>query len=422
VGIARAGAGIAYGQSLEGATLNPALLVTLRETSSAYLAAGMEMQSAQATLQSNSNVLFSEDRNRFLPALGWAWKTSPTLAFGLKIDNPFMRHDGFSDAYTGRFQGKSLELTARRIEAQAGWSATPSLSFGVSLGVAQVKYAFSNTVRVQVTDSALSAPSAANPARGLLELDVAQDGSKLLPTYELGFRWAINPRWTLAGTYQGAIQGTLGLSAHVDAGGSRLVGVSGYGPADPIATAAAPAIQAAVAVKPGVGHVTLPGRLSLGLRQRLNQVFTWEADLRYVQATALELPSYPVLSTPGDPVRGSGLPGQLHSGFGVSLMGEMALGKRLTGRLGVSMDPGLHQDACVEPLLGGARNAAFSMGLGWKAWGGELNLGWQVRQSQDRSVSNLDQVWAADHSFTTGTATRVEGMGHLWSIGFKKAF
>jgi hypothetical protein len=175
-------------------------------------------------------------------------------------------------------------------------------------------------------------------------------------------------------------------------------------------------------VKPGTGKVVLPGRLTLGLRHRLNQVFTWEADLRYIQGTSFEMPSYPVLSTPGDPVQGSGMPGQLHSGFGLSLMGEMALSKRLTGRIGVAVEPGLHQDGSVEPLLGGARGSAFSLGLGWKAWGGEVNLGWQVRQSQDRSVHNLDQVWAADRISNYGTATRVEGMGHLWSIGFKKAF
>jgi long-subunit fatty acid transport protein len=127
VGIARAGTGVAFGQSLEAAALNPALLVTLREDASAFLSAGMEMQSSQATLQSNSQVLFSTDRNRVLPAMGAAWKIRPDFFLGLKVDEPFMRHVDMPMAYSGRFEGQDLVLETHRIELQAGWSATPAL-------------------------------------------------------------------------------------------------------------------------------------------------------------------------------------------------------------------------------------------------------------------------------------------------------
>jgi len=70
VGIARSGAGVAFGNNLEAAALNPALLATLRDGNSAYVSYGMELQAAQATLQANQQVQYSVDRNRSLPALG----------------------------------------------------------------------------------------------------------------------------------------------------------------------------------------------------------------------------------------------------------------------------------------------------------------------------------------------------------------
>jgi hypothetical protein len=76
----------------------------------------------------------------------------------------------------------------------------------------------------------------------------------------------------------------------------------------------------------------------------------------------------------------------------------------------------------VSAVLGGARSAAFSAGLGYRLWGGELNLGYQFRQAEDRDVVSLDQVWSLSGRRSTGTSTRVEGMGHLWSIGFRKSF
>ena len=62
--------GQAFGRSLEAASLNPALLPTLEDRVSAYLAFGMELQEGQTSLQSNQRVLVGADRNRFLPAFG----------------------------------------------------------------------------------------------------------------------------------------------------------------------------------------------------------------------------------------------------------------------------------------------------------------------------------------------------------------
>jgi len=422
VGIARSGAGVAFGQSLEAGALNPALLVTLRDDASAFVSAGMESMSSQATLQSNQNVLYSSDRNRFLPALGAAWKVTPRFYVGLKMDNPFMRHAQFGQDYTGRFEGQGLELVARRVAFQGSFAFTPAFSVGVAVGVARVQYSFDNAVRVPVPANPAAPVSDANPAQGLLELNTLQKGNKTMPSYEVGFRWAINPRWTVAGAWQGPIKGTLGLSATVDGSRSRVTSISGFGDGDAVAVAAAPAVLAATTAAAGQGDVTLPGRVTIGVRQRLNQIFTWEADLRYVQGASTRIPGYSVVTSPSGPVTGSGMPGEYHSGFGLSLAGEMTITKTLTGRLGLSTDPGLRTDSTVEPLLGGSRNAAFSLGLGWKVLGGEVNIGWQIRQSQDRDVKNLEGLWALGGYSTTGTMTRVESMGHLWSIGFKKAF
>ena len=62
VNIARSGAGVAYGDSLEAASINPGILATLRDPSSAFFACGAELYSSQATLQSSdNNIIYSGD-------------------------------------------------------------------------------------------------------------------------------------------------------------------------------------------------------------------------------------------------------------------------------------------------------------------------------------------------------------------------
>lgn len=421
VGIARAGVGVAFGSSLEACALNPALLVTLRDRGEAFVSAGMEMQSAQATLQSNSNIIYGSDRNRFLPALGAGWRPTPTLAFGLKVDEPFMRHVDMPTTYSGRFAASQMELTSHRLELQAALAVRPGISFGIGLGFTDVRYAFGNFVRVPVTVDPQAPLSSTNDSLGMLEMGVRESASKLLPGFTLGARWAINPRWTVAAAYQGRISGTLNLSASSwNTGG--VVDNNGYGAANPIAATLAPAVAAATRVRPGAGDIALPGRFMVGLRQRANQTFTWEMDIRYVQGTQTRLPGYAILTGPSGSVAGAGVPGPFHNGWGVGLMGEITLSKRVTGRLGLAQEPNLRPDTTLDPTLGGAKGAVFSAGLGWKVLGGEVNVGWQIRQSEDRETPGLGSVWGLGGLSSNGTSTRVENMGHVWSVGFKRSF
>ena len=107
----------------------------------------------------------------------------------------------------------------------------------------------------------------------------------------------------------------------------------------------------------------------------------------------------------------------------MNLMGELNITKRWVLRLGASLDPALRPASEVEPLLGGAKASGLSGGCGYKVFGGEVNLGYQFRQSQDTDVQNLDGVWkSTGYSTNPGSTTRVEGMGHLLSLGFKRTF
>ncbi|HEX4844780.1 MAG TPA: hypothetical protein VFV26_01085, partial [Geothrix sp.] len=92
VGIARSGAQVAYGYSLEAASANPALLASLKEKTGFYLAAGLSMASTQQSLESNQRSLYSTDRNRAIGAFGAVFRTSPALTLGLKLDEPFLRN------------------------------------------------------------------------------------------------------------------------------------------------------------------------------------------------------------------------------------------------------------------------------------------------------------------------------------------
>jgi long-subunit fatty acid transport protein len=219
----------------------------------------------------------------------------------------------------------------------------------------------------------------------------------------------------------GAIKATLPLGASNGSIPPGFYALSGLGPA-PVGTKAA--VKPGTQLFPGGGGITLPGKLTLGVRQRLNQIFTWEADLRYILGSQAQLPGYPSSVYPGvGPAAGSGESTAFRSGFGISLMGELNIGKNWVMRLGASLDPALLPSTQVEPLVGGAKSSGLSGGVGYKAFGGEVSLGYQFRQSQDVDVKNLDGTWkSTGYSTNAGSATRVEGMGHLWSVGYKRSF
>ncbi|MDR3671649.1 MAG: outer membrane protein transport protein [Holophaga sp.] len=420
VGIARSGTGVAYGNNLEAVGLNPALLATLRDERSAYLALGMEMTATNATLQANSStVMYGNDRNRFLPGLGVAWRISPTRVLGFRVDEPFLRHAEMPLQYTGRFQGQAIDLHTHRYEAQLGWAATPNWAFGASLGVTQIQYSWDNMVRTVITN-----PSAgANDARlGLMESDLHQEGSRIAPSYSVGFRWAPNSRWTVGGSYVGPIKATLPLHASYGSNPPSYYALSGYGAA-PVGTSAS--VKSGTQYQAGSGGITLPGKLTFGVRQRVNQVFTWEADLRYNLGSQMELPGYPsAVPAGGSPVTGAGESRDFRNGFGLSIMGELAFAKNWVARLGAALEPGLLPSSQVEPLVGGARSSGLSGGIGHRMFGGEVNVGYQYRQAQNSDVQNLDGAWSAAKNYYTnpGSTTRVGGMGHLWSVGYKRTF
>ncbi len=421
VGIARSGTGVAFGQSLEASTLNPALLVTLRDKSSAYLGLGMDMASAQTTLQSTQRSLYSSERNRLLPSFGAAWKANDRLSLGLKLDQPFLRHAELSPESTIRFLGRSLDLKTQRLEFQAGWALRPGISFGAGLGLARISCDSSVNLRTSVLDDPAQPAGPTNPVRALAEVRAQQSGSATVPSFSLGFRWAINPRWTLAGTHQGALRGDLNLSASRGQDEPVFVDPSGNGTAPPGIEAQKVATLARLQYLSGSERISLPGRTTLGVRHRVNQFFTWEFDVKHVQGASLELPSTPSLLGPGGQ-SSIHVDGGYRSGFGASLMGEAALGREWTLRAGASLEPALQEDSRVHPLISGSRSAAFSIGAGYRIWGGELNAGFQFRQNRDVDSVLMEGAWDSAGYRTTGTKTRVEGMGHLWSIGFKRSF
>lgn len=421
VGIARGGTGVAFGQSLEASALNPALLVTLRDKSSAYAGLGLDMASAQTTLQSTQKSLFSGERNRILPSLGAAWKANDRFAFGLKLDQPFLRHAELSPESTIRFLGRSIDLKTQRMEFQAAWALRPGISIGAGLGFARVSYDSSVNLRTQVLDDPSLPPGPGNVVRALAEVRAEQSGSATVPSFSLGFRWAINPRWTLAGAHQGALRGDLNMSASRGQDQPVFVDPSGHGMPPQGIDAQEAATLAQLQYHPGSERIVLPGRTTLGVRHRVNQFFTWEFDVKHVQGASLELPSSPILVGPGG-TAATHLEGGYRSGFGASLMGEAALGRDWTLRAGASLEPALQEDSKVNPLLSGSRSAAFSIGAGYRIWGGEVNVGYQFRQNRDIDSVGMEGAWDSAGYRTTGTKTRIEGMGHLWSIGFKRSF
>lgn len=421
VGIARSGVEVAYGYSLEAASLNPALLVAVPGHKSAYLAAGMEFQSAQVSLESNQQTWYTSDRNRAIGGFGAAWHLSPKTTLGLKLDTPFERHGAFAADAPNRFMGDQLDLVGRRLELQSAWALTPGLSFGIGVGAAHFSFQSGTVLRMGIPLDPTQPASSTNVVDGVAETAVVQSGSKTVPSYSLGFRWALNPRWTLGLVHQSGYRADLPLSASSRGGLLGLYANDGLSPALLGTASRADILIGATRGTPGQGRLELPSQTTFGVRQRLNPMITWEGDVRWTSA-GLRVPSLPGLATPSGQVASPAAfaPGKGHLGFGLSA--EISLGKRWTVRGGTFLDREARDAANVEPLMGGAAQATFSIGAGYLIWGGELSIGYQFRQAQDQDVTDLTGVWSSVGFNPAGTRARVEGMGHLFAIGYRRSF
>lgn len=421
VGIARGGAQVAYGYSLEAAATNPALLASLKEKGGFYLSAGVEIASFQESLESDLKSRFSTDRNRAIGAFGFATRLASGWTLGLKVDEPYLRHGKLPDDAPSRYLGDGMDLSARRMEVQGAWALNPNISVGFGVGVARLAFESSNVMRLNVPNNPLLPASGANAVNGLVEQRVGQSGNKVVPSYSLGARWALSPRWTLGFAHESGLKGDLKMTA-----GLRDAALGAYAndglSAPPLGTnARVAALLGASLATAGQGNLELPSQTTLGVRHRLNPMVTWEADLRWTSAS-LQTPTFASIQTPSGTVSA---PWELPHGkshLGVLLSAEVEMGKLWTLRGGLSLDQRSVQENVTEPLLGGARTAAFSVGLGRKMWGGELNLGYQYRQSEDQDVSRLNGVWSSAGYRPVGTRQRLEGMGHVMALGYKKTF
>ena len=415
VGISRSGAQVAYGYSLEAATSNPALLSSLKDKNSAYLAFGLELSDIQQSMESNQKTVFSTNRNRSIGGFGLAVRSSSALTLGLKLDEPYLLHRALLDDAPSRFLGDGLDFSARRLEGQVAWSLSPNLSLGVGIGVARLAFDATTVVRLGV-------PSAVSTGLdGLVEQRVGESGNKIVPSYSLGLRWAMNPRWTFGFTHQSGLKGDLSLKADYRGASLGLYANDGLSSAAQGTSARAAALLAASTPLVGSATLELPSQTAVGARHRINSILTVETDLRWTSA-GLKVPTFASVSTPTGVTRApSELPATKgHLGIGVS--SELELGKFWTLRAGLFLDQPSVQASVTEPLLGGSRTADFSLGAGYKTWGGELSFGYQYRQSEDQDTTRLGGVWSSTGYRGVGTRSRMEAMGHLLALGFRKSF
>lgn len=423
VTIARSGAQVAYGRSLEAAGQNPALLPTLGEPRAAHLALGLEAQAGGTTSQSDLAKYPTSDRNRPLAAFGYAQRFNDRITWGLKLDQPFGRHSELRDLAPTRFRGETLALSAHRLEAQLGWSLAgrPELSFGVGLGVARLGLELGNRIRVGVPVDPTQPSSILNPIQGLAELSLREDGQAFAPSLTLGARWALSSRWTVGATFESPLKAKPSLSARFLTSPITVWDNNGFG-TPPLGTdARAYQLIGTSDVVAGTGEVNLPARATLGIRQRQSQLLTWEVDLQWMGA-GLRVPTYAGLATLSGTTSAPANLGGGTASWSLKAMGEFTLSRDWVLRLGMGLSTGYGDQDRIEPLLGGAAQSFFSLGAGYKIWGGELNVGYQARIDRDTDVAGLQGAWDVNGFRTVPSKVRVEGEGHLLSIGFRKAF
>jgi long-subunit fatty acid transport protein len=348
------------------------------------------------------------------------------LALALKLDSPFLRHAELPKESSSRFFGQAIDLKTQRAELQIAGAVTEAFSVGASIGVTTLDYASAVSLRALVPNVVGTLVDEENPAEALVEATVRQEGSASAVSFGAGFRYAINSRWTLGGSFRSGVKGRPDLVAFIPQQDLGIYNTRGFdAPPPPIGIEEqARAVIDGSKVLPGSGELALPYRVQIGARHRFNQLMTWEVDLHYIGSSAILLPSQPELDTrsASAPVATLAREYEYVDGFGISGMMEVSLGRDWVVRCGFALDPGLRGGGEVDMALGGAKSAGFSAGCGFRVMGGEVCAGHQFRQAMDTEAKGMEGVWSASGLRSTGTLTRVEGMGHLWSIGFRKNF
>ncbi len=417
VTIGRNGVGVAFGRSLEAAGQNPALLVTLLENRAAHLAFGLESQAASETAENNQVKHFTTDRNRFLAAFGYGQRLGANLAWGLKLDEPFQRHETLAMSAPSRFQGDAISLSAHRLEGQAAWSpqGRPEWSFGLGLGLTRLGVELGSTVRIGIPNGV------ANPNSGLAEISLREEGSALSPSWTMGARWAFSSRWTLAATLESPLRAKVDMTGRLRPETLSVTADNGYGTPSVGTDARAYQLIGTSEVRSGSGEVRLPARFTLGLRQRQSQLLTWEVDVKWMGA-GLEMPAFATLETVSGSASAPTRLGSNHSSLALHGMGEFTLSRDWLLRIGAGIATAYRDDQSIEPLLGGAMQSSFSIGAGYKVWGGELSAGYQYRLDRDMDRKGLDGIWDSNGYRANATKVRVEGAGHLLSLGFRRSF
>lgn len=422
VTVGRAGTGVAYGRSLEAAGLNPALLVTLSEARSGHVALGLDSQASFTTLQANQAKAYSSDRNNFAGGFGAAWVLRPGLAFGLRADQPYRRSIELPRSSGARFLGDRFSLSSQRMEFQAAFSpeGRPEWSFGAAVGLMKVDLELGSTLRAAVPVDPTQPLGPGNPVRDLAEFGLRERGSKTVPTFTLGLRWALSTRWTLGASFESGVKAEV-ISEAARHGDRVLYDQDGTSAPTAGAAGRAEVLFANSAVRPGGGELRLPPRITLGLRHRVNQLFTWEADFRWnLQGAAF--PTFASLQTPSGQVAA---PQSLKEGKGTQglmLMGEFALGKLWTARIGAGLESASQRQEDSSPLVASGAQSIFGFGAGYKLWGGELNFGYQYRNPRKQDRSDLAGQWGATGYRSVGSVMRIEGVGHLGVIGYRRTF
>lgn len=422
VTVARAGAGVAFGRSLEAAALNPALLFTIQDSRAGYMALGVDSQASFTTLQGNQHKSYSDDRNRVIETLGAAWSLSSGFKLGFVLDQPFRRQIELKHDSDARFQGDKLALMGRRMEAQLAWSpeGRPEWSFGVGLGLTRVELELGSTLRAVVPLDPTQPVGTTNAVADIAEFQLREKGSKIVPSYTLGARWAVGTRWTLGASYQSGVKTSL-VSEASRVGSLWLYDQDGFSRPTVGAGARANTLFSLSQVKQGGGDLKLPSRLTFGVRQRLNQLFTWEADLRFTLG-GTAMPTFASLQTPSGNVPAAS---SLQEGKGTQallLAGEVTLSKLWTLRMGASLESAALAQERGNPLLATGSQATFSGGAGYKVWGGELSLGYQLHYPRKQDRLDLAGDWAQAGFRSSNSVVRYEGVGHLLTLGFRRSF
>ncbi len=372
----QAGAVVARGFEPSALFYNPAAITSLPGVRAQVHLDGLVQRGTHLQPVSGSTDVHTSLSSKAVPigSLYFTEHMANGVAFGLAINTPYGSQTDWPDGWSGRYYADKTTLRTVYATPTLGYQLSKHLSVGLGVSLVWGEAVLERAINAPLV-LAMAAPDLAS---AFVSGSYSTDNDVLLHLAgddwgygaRLGAHWRISDRWSFGAAYESPV--TLKLKGHAS------YAIPDYDDNDfgKIPGAGSSADQLAAGLFPDCGiqtEVRLPPTLSGGLAVQATDNLVLETDVTWTGWS-----SYRDLTVVFDHLMGaSGVESTAAKDwvdvFAYRLGLEYRLSEEYVGRAGYAYDRSPVPDSTRDPSLPGADRHDLTVGLGYHAWGWQLD-------------------------------------------------